>query len=47
MRATAKELALAVPLANHLFWFTDCSERAAFARRWRSGGDDRLKSLLD
>jgi hypothetical protein len=47
MLSAAKELAEAAPLANHLFWFTDCAERPAFARRWRSGGDDRLKSLLD
>ena len=47
MRSAVKELAEAVPLANQLFWFADCAERPAFARRWRSGGDDRFKSLLD
>ena len=47
MRATAKELAVTTPIANHLFWFANSGERPAFVRRWRSGGDDRLKSLLD
>lgn len=47
MRAVAQELAVATPIANHLFWFTDSGDRPAFAQRWRSGGDGRLKSLLD
>jgi len=41
MRATAKELALAVPLANHLFWFTDCSERQHLP------GDGDLAGMTD
>jgi hypothetical protein len=47
MRAVAQELAVMTPIANHIFWFSDSRERPVFTRRWRSGGDGRLKSLLD
>jgi hypothetical protein len=47
MRAVARALADAMPLANHLFWFTESDEQPAYARRWRTGGDDRVKSLRD